>query len=299
MVLEFCRPFPGSWRESGRVITQTPHPKSSAPDFLGEVILNGDFPVRPEVTHVVFDFDGTLSWLRHGWPGLMMSIFRRHLADHAHIPAGGWDEPLGAIVWGMNGQPTLRQMARFAELAAEHGANVPSPRELLKEFQDQLDARIAERLGSIRAGGDPDEFVIAGARQFLEYLHGLQLTLVILSSTIEHRVREEAQALGIAGYFGEHIYGSPVDPSGFTKRAVLERLIGREGRHLLSFGDGPVEIAATKELGGVAIAVCTDEECNGSGRMDEHKRVQLLAAGADAALPDYRDAVAFTKAVLG
>ena len=258
-----------------------------------------ELAVRPGLTHVVFDFDGTLSWLRHGWPELMVSVFRRYLGNPPQVPTGGWDEPLGEIVWGMNGQPTLKQMTRFAAFATEHGISVPSPRELLKEFQDELDARIAERLALIRAGGDPDEFVIFGARPFLEFLRARGLTLVILSSTIEHRVREEARALGIAGYFGEHIYGSPVDPTGFTKRAVLERLIGAEGQRLLSFGDGPVEIAATKELGGLAIAVCTDEDCNGSGRMDEQKRLQLLAAGADAALPDFRDAITFTQKVLG
>ncbi|MGV3533369.1 MAG: HAD family hydrolase [Chthoniobacteraceae bacterium] len=273
--------------------------RTKAPEFVGEVMLARELPVRSGLTHVVFDFDGTLSWLRHGWPELMLSVFHRHLGNAPRFPAGGWDEPLGEIVWGMNGQPTLKQMTRFAAFAMEYGVFVPSPRELLKEFQDQLDARIAERLALIRAGGDPDELVVFGARPFLEFLRAKGLTLVILSSTIEHRVREEAQALGIAGYFGEHIYGSPMDPIGFTKKAVLERLIGAEGQRLLSFGDGPVEIAATKELGGLAIAVCTDEDHNGSGRMDEQKRLQLMAAGADAALPDFRDAIAFTQMLLG
>lgn len=249
---------------------------------------------RPEISHVVFDFDGTLSWLRHGWPELMLGIFRRHLSGQWSAP----DKELASIVWGMNGQPTLKQMARFAEVSGEHEASVPSPEELLLEFQTELDARISERLALIRAGGDRDQFVIFGARDLLEYLSGLGLTLVILSSTVEHRVREEAGALGLAQYFGGHIYGSPVDPRGFSKRAVLERLVGTNGARLLSFGDGPVEITATKELGGFAVAVCTDEDRNGSGVMDEQKRSMLLAAGADIAIPDFRGAITLVESLL-
>ena len=32
-----------------------------------------------KVTHVVFDFDGTLSWLRHGWPELMLEVFEENM----------------------------------------------------------------------------------------------------------------------------------------------------------------------------------------------------------------------------
>ncbi len=84
-------------------------------------------------------------------------------------------------------------------------------------------------------------------------------------------------------------------PDGFSKLEVFQRLFqeeGIQGGHLLSFGDGPVEISATKELGGLAIAVCSDEDHNGSGVMDAFKRRQLLEAGADAAIPDFRDAIA-------
>ena len=83
--------------------------------------------------------------------------------------------------------------------------------------------------------------------------------------------------------------------------AVLERLFDEEkirGENLLSFGDGPVEIAATKQLGGLAIAVCSDEDHNGSGVMDPFKRRLLLDSGADAAIPDFRDANALVDHLL-
>ena len=229
----------------------------------------------------------------------MLNVFHRYLPKHSDGPAGGWDDVLAGIVWGMNGQPTITQMARFADVASEYGASVPSEGELLREFQSRLDERIAERLALIRSGHNPDEFVIHGARPLLEYLRGRGLTLVILSSTVEHRVRDESEALLLSEFFGERIYGSPVDPSGYTKLAVLQRLVGLESERLLSFGDGPVEIAATKRVGGLAIAVCTDEDRNGSGCMDEKKRELLVAAGADVAIPDYRDAIPLVQYLLG
>ena len=41
------------------------------------------------------------------------------------------------------------------------------------------------------------------------------------------------------------------------------------GDKLLAFGDGYVEIENTKEAGGLAVAVASDEANNGSGRMDD------------------------------
>ena len=56
-----------------------------------------------------------------------------------------------------------------------------------------------------------------------------------------------------------------------------------------SFGDGPVEIALTKQAGGVAVGVASDEDYNGSGKMDPFKAQQLNDAGADLLLADYRE----------
>jgi beta-phosphoglucomutase-like phosphatase (HAD superfamily) len=209
---------------------------------------------------------------------------------------------LSSIVFGLNGRPTIVQMERFAEVVRERGGAPLVPEELRREFQDQLDQEIAARLLSIRSRTVPfDAFVVHAARPLLERLRALGITPIVLSSTIEHRVREEAEALGLTEFFGKHIYGSPADPSGFSKMAVFQRLLkeeGIQGGHLLSFGDGPVEISATKELGGLAIAVCSDEDHNGSGIMDAFKRRQLLDAGADAALPDFRDAIGMVDYLL-
>jgi phosphoglycolate phosphatase len=128
------------------------------------------------------------------------------------------------------------------------------------------------------------------------------VTLIILSGTIEHRVKQEAEWLGLAKYFDRHIYGSTLHREGFSKRMVIDRILREEkieGRHLVSFGDGPVEIAETKAVGGLAIAVASDEEVNGSGIADPLKSRILSDAGADAVIPDYRNPELLMRAIFG
>jgi len=83
-----------------------------------------------------------------------------------------------------------------------------------------------------------------------------------------------------------------------TKIMVIEPIVREHcitGAELLSFGDGYVEISNTKEVGGLAVAVASDEAHNGSGRIDEWKRRRLVGVGADVVIPDYRDATALME----
>lgn len=256
---------------------------------------------HPEISHVVFDFDGTLSWIRHGWPAIMHSVFERHWVPEIEESPARRKEIFDSIIIGLNGRPTIHQMERFAHLLEERKIT-RVPESLRLEYQEKLDQEIHRRLALIQSLNAPmDEFVVHGGRKLLEWLANAGLTLIVLSSTIEHRVREEAEALGLTHFFKNRIHGSGENPSAFSKMDVFQRILeedGIEGKNLLSFGDGPVEIQCTKKLGGIAIAICSDETENGSGKMDPTKHSQLVHAGADAALPDFRDAPELMKYLL-
>jgi phosphoglycolate phosphatase-like HAD superfamily hydrolase len=263
----------------------------------GPAELPRALPRRPQISHVVFDFDGTLSWLRHGWPEIMLQVMLEEL------PARGETleerrRLLDGIIHGLNGRPTIMQMIRFAAVVRERGGKTLEPEQLRRRYQDRLDAEIAERTARVASGRIPrDEFVVFGARRVQD-----GLTLAVLSSTVVERVREEAEILALSSFFAGRIYGCVGDPERFSKRAVFERLLSEQGiggDQLLSFGDGPVEIKDTKELGGAAVAICSDEDRNGSGVLNPIKREQLLAAGADLAIPDYRDALAVVDHLRG
>jgi hypothetical protein len=108
--------------------------------------------------------------------------------------------------------------------------------------------------------------------------------------------------LGLTEFFGPHIYGAQDDYKTFSKKMVIDRILRENqipGDKLLAFGDGYVEIQNTKEVGGLAVAVASDEANNGSGKIDQWKRNRLLAVGADIVIPDFRDADALLDTILG
>ena len=275
----------------------------SVGSFTGSVEITSPFSPRPQITHVVFDFDGTLSWLRHGWPQIMAKLFRSHIPLAPGESEAALHELLLREILALNGKPSIFQMRRGAELAAARGAPAPDPEQLLGSYVHCLDTAIASRAGKISRGEvAPDAYIVHGARALLDIFRSRGLTLVILSGTAESQVREEAALLNLAPYFGQHIYGGTTDLARSSKSAVIDRLLRQEkisGDRLLSFGDGPVEIQITKSVGGLAVAVASDEELNGSGKMDEAKRKLLITAGADLLVPDYRDAGALAERLLG
>jgi len=195
-------------------------------------------------------------------------------------------------ILALNGKPSIHQMQRFNELAPQFNASPPDAESLLKLYLVRLSATVQSRMDLLTRGvAPPEKFVIAGAFALLDELRQQGKRLIILSGTAEPEVKHEAALLQLHPYFGEHIYGSTPGKN-FSKKDVIDRIIREErihGSHLLSFGDGPVEIEFTKAVGGLAIGVASDEQANGSGVIDADKRAHLLRAGADAIISDYRN----------
>ena len=203
----------------------------------------------------------------------------------------------------LNGKQTIYQMIQFAERVAERGGQAREPLWYKNEYLRRIDQRIADRIEGLRNGVlERDNFLVFGARPVLEHLRRRNLSLYLASGTDEPYVRREAQLLDVARYFGPHIYGALDDYKKFSKKMVIENILRENqipGQGLLSFGDGYVEIQNTKEVGGLAVAVASDEAHNGSGRMDEWKRQRLLGVGADVLIPDFRDVPELLKTIFG
>ena len=254
---------------------------------------------RPDTSHVIFDFDGTLSWLRHGWPHIMLEVFLVH-APKNWVGDVKIRAQILSDIMSLNGKPSVHQAGLFCHRVREAGFVTAPAGEILGQYHRSLRTTVRQRIAFMQtANCSSDAFVICGARRALEILFDRGLTLMILSGTIEDDVREEAKLLGLSAFFGRHIYGSP--PRGnFSKKDVIERIMreeGIDGRHLLAFGDGPVETQFTKAAGGLAIGVASDENENGSHKIDPLKREQLLRAGADAIIADYDHAEALLATV--
>jgi phosphoglycolate phosphatase len=203
----------------------------------------------------------------------------------------------------LNGKQTIYQMIQLAGRIEERGGQPREPLWYKHEYLRRLEDHIGERTSGLARGDIPAEaLLVHGIRPLLEHLNGLGLRLYLASGTDEYAVKREADLLDIAKYFGPNIHGAQDDYKSFSKKMVIDRILNEHGincRQLLSFGDGYVEIENTKQVGGLAVAVASDEANNGSGQVDEWKRRRLLGVGADVVIPDYRDAVSFVDYLLG
>lgn len=260
------------------------------------------FAPRPGITHAVFDFDGTLSLIRHGWPDIMLGMFLEMLPPRADEDPAALRAELMHEMLSFNGRQTIHQMIAFAERVRERGGQPREPQCYLAEYTLRLERDIARRSQQIRDGASPDSFVVPGGRALIERLRAGGLKLYILSATLEPFVRQEAALLDLARYFEGRIHGGHERTPAFSKGKVFDRILREEGiagAQLLSFGDGPVELHHTKQLGGLAVAVASDETEIGSGKVHEQKRTQLIAAGADLVIPDYQCHEQLVKLLLG
>jgi phosphoglycolate phosphatase len=258
---------------------------------------------RPEISHVLFDFDGTVSLIRQGWPDVMVPMFVEALP---RLP-GETDDDIRRMVvddiMRLNGKQTIYQMIQLAERISERGGRPDDPLAYKHEYLRRLETHIGSRTAALAGRSiSPDALLVHAVRPLLEHLLALGLPIYLASGTDLSAVKREADLLDVARYFGGHIYGALDDYKQFSKKIVIDRILqehGITGRHLLSFGDGYVEIENTKQAGGLAVAVASDEANNGSGKVDEWKRERLLGVGADAVIPDFRDAIPFVDYLLG
>lgn len=271
--------------------------------FTGVVEFSSGFAPRPDISHVLFDFDGTLSLVREGWPDVMLPMFLEFLPRRTDDHEDALRTLLHDDIMRLNGKQTIYQMIQFAERVRERGGEPREPLWYKNEYLARLEARIRWRTDGIASGAlKRDDFLVYRSRELLEDLVRRGLRLYLASGTDEPFVVREAALLEIGEFFGSHIYGAKDDYKTFSKKMVIDRILRENsipGERLLAFGDGYVEIQNTKEAGGLAVAVASDEAHNGSGRIDEWKRNRLLGVGADVVIPDYRDAEVLLDCILG
>jgi phosphoglycolate phosphatase-like HAD superfamily hydrolase len=253
-------------------------------------VLRPDLP-RGRFRSVLFDFDGTLSLIREGWPQVMIPMMVEVLKQ---TPTTETPEQLTAtvedFVMRLNGRQTIYQMIQLAEEVQRRGGQPLDPLAYKHRYHDLLMQRIHGRREALRSGAaQPEEWTVPGTHEMLAALRRRGLTLYLASGTDLHYVRQEAELVGVAEYFGPHIYGALDDYHKFSKQMIIERILREHdlhGEELLGFGDGFVEIEEIKKVGGVAVAVASDE-VNRRG-IHAWKRNRLVQAGADIVIPEYR-----------
>jgi len=243
----------------------------------------------PDAKVAIFDFDGTLSLVRSGWMNVMVPMMIEVLAG---LNTGETEEQLRGIVedfvWRLTGKETVYQMIELADQVKQRGGISLDPLAYKRRYLDQLSAIIAHRIDDLRAGCDPDKYLVPGSRRLLETLKERGVSLYLASGTDEVYMKEEADLLDLTRYFDGGVFGALDDINAFSKRMLVQRVVrmpGIRGRQLIGFGDGYVEIEEVKLAGGVTVGAATDEpECR---ELDRWKRQRLIGVGADYIVPNY------------
>jgi phosphoglycolate phosphatase-like HAD superfamily hydrolase len=283
--------------------------------------------VHPEaklgnVRYALFDFDGTISVIRQGWERIMAQVMVESICgDKATPPEVEADfvrQEVAEYIDQSTGILTIVQMKWLVETVRRYGIEeVRTASEYKRIYTERLLKPVYERLG--RIGGEHaergnqrddaerrhemdqrDEFMMKGARKFLEELRGRGVELLLASGTDEEYVRNEAEALGVAELFLPHIYGAQGDSETDSKELVIKRILEENrlrGEELVVVGDGPVEIRYARQVGAVALGVASDE-VKRSG-MNPRKRRRLLEAGADYVVADFEEAEVLAGVLTG
>jgi phosphoglycolate phosphatase len=224
---------------------------------------------------VLFDFDGTLSLIREGWSRLMVGMMLEHLRKQE-----------------LNREPeSIRQMEVFVEEVHRRGGKPADSEVYLNDFHERLMAMVRGRWQALESGNThSSEWAVPGVHALLRNLKKRGLKLFVASGTEYDHVSYEARLLLVNDYFPTGINAPRGNDRSFRKANVIERVLAElkiPGEQLLGFGDGMVETAEVKRVGGVAVGVASSEYGSGLGVVNAAKRTTLIGAGADIIIPDY------------
>lgn len=241
---------------------------------------------------VLFDFDGTLSLIREGWPEVMVGMMIERLREQEILGADEAAEwaSVDRLVMALNGAPTVRQMEAFAGEVARRGGAPADPWLYLRDYVDRLMAGVRRRWHALEVGAArPEDWVVPDAHAVLTNLRDRGVPTFVASGTEYAHVVREADLLGVGPFFPTGVNAPRENDPEFSKGRVIDALLadlGIRGEELLGFGDGVVETSEVKRVGGVAVGVASSPH-GGAGVVQPEKRVRLIAAGADLIVPDY------------
>ncbi|HZN57230.1 MAG TPA: HAD family hydrolase [Planctomycetota bacterium] len=249
-------------------------------------------PPRGRIRHCLLDFDGTLSYLRDGWQDFMVPLMVEVLEA---CPRHESREELEALVIDfvdhLTGKQTIYQMLRLVEEVEKRGGTPRPALEYKQEYNQRVSRGVASRMEALRSGkAAPEEFLVLGARAFLDRLVDSGISCYLASGTDVEYVTEEVRLLGLERYFEDRVYGALPNYKDFSKEKVILAIISEhqlEGGGLLVAGDGYVEIQNGRDVDAVTLGVYTPEK--NRYHMNDNKRERLFRAGAHLLALDFAE----------
>src|SRR3954465_14801202 len=136
-------------------------------------VLRPDLP-RGRFRSVLFDFDGTLSLIREGWPQVMIPMMVEALREtgtaetEAQLTAAVED-----FVMRLNGRQTIYQMIQLADEVRSRGGAPLEPLAYKHRYHDLLMQRIEGRLAALASGqATAEDWTVPGSHALLDALQG-------------------------------------------------------------------------------------------------------------------------------
>lgn len=245
------------------------------------------------ISHVVFDFDGTISLIRDGWQNVMVPMmvdFLQTETDTTETRAA-LEEIVVEFVDRLTGKQTIYQMMQLGEEITKRGGTPQEPLAYKDAYNRRLLPVVEERIAGLTAGTlSAAPLRVPMSLEFLRSLREMGITCYLASGTDVEFVRNEAALLGVADFFNGGIFGALREYQKFSKAMVIQKILtdfGLRGSELLIVGDGYVEIENAKSVGAIAVGVASIED--NVYNMNADKRERLIRAGADIIIPDFRD----------
>ena len=155
--------------------------------FSGAVEFRPSFAPRPGISHVLFDFDGTLSIIREGWPDVMVPMFTEYLPPVPGETAEQRRQLALDDIMRLNGKQTIYQMIQLAERITERGGQPREPLWYKHEYLRRLEERIASRVAGVKGGTIPyDDLLVHGTRALLVDLRRRGMTGKVAEEALHH-----------------------------------------------------------------------------------------------------------------
>ncbi len=216
----------------------------------------------------LFDFDGTLSDERVGWPNLMVATNSAFFMSHTENKLSHKDAEKSVIedIEKTIGIPTYMQMKRLAAMIEKSGHNGAhlDPKLFKDVYNNSLVSMVESRRSQIRNGEiSMEDLRIKGSVELLEELSKMLTDGIYLATGSDvDAIKESVDYLGFSKFFPtDRIAGAgSLGPEDDAKEAVIKKMLTEysiKGNQLLTFGDGFPEIVHTHLAGGLAVGVLT------------------------------------------
>lgn len=254
-----------------------------------EIIITPANRQKPKIA--IFDFDGTLSTLRHGWEKIMEPFMLEMIAGDG-VKEKELIKEVKNYIDESTGIQTIFQMQWLVKRIKDYNGNAyrsDDPWFYKQEYNRRLLEMVEIRKRNILEGIDTcEDYLIAGSIDFLSALREQNVKIYIASGTDHLDVVKEVEILGLTNLVNG-ISGAPSAEVRCPKETIFRKLLSEGsfcGSEFVVFGDGKVEIGLGREAGAVSVGVASDE-VQRSG-INQIKKEKLIKAGAHVIIEDFK-----------